>query len=305
MNHLYGGVETGGTWCVCAIGAGPDRIERQEQFPTGAPEETLDRIVEFFRSERMPSAIGIASFGPVDVHRGSPTWGYVTTTPKHGWQRVPVAPVVRERLGVPVAFDQDVAAAALGEYRWGAGRGVRSLCYVTVGTGIGAGLLIDGTSWHGLVHPEVGHIRIPHDRDRDEFPGVCPMHGDCWEGLACGPAIEQRWGTPANELPDEHPAWELEAEYLALGILTIVCVFSPERIILGGGVMQRQGLLENVGANLRELLAGYLATPLLREDIGAFLIPPALGDQAGVLGAIALAEAALDSGARSEASSPR
>lgn len=289
MSRLYGGVETGGTWCVCALGSGPDRIERQEQFRTGGPEETLDRIVEFFRLGPRPAAIGIASFGPVDVHPDSPTWGYVTTTPKEGWQHVAVAPVVRDRLEVPVTFDQDVAAAALGEYRWGAGRGVRSLCYVTVGTGIGAGLLIDGTPWHGLVHPEVGHIRIPHDRDRDAFPGVCPTHGDCWEGLACGPALEQRWGVPASELPDEHPAWELEAQYLALGLLSIVCVFSPERVILGGGVMERRGLREKVAVRLRELIAGYLATPLLREEIDAFLVPPALGDEAGVLGAIALA----------------
>jgi fructokinase len=202
---------------------------------------------------------------------------------------------------VPVAFDQDVAAAALGEYRWGAGQGVGSLCYVTVGTGVGAGLLIDGKPWHGLVHPEVGHIRIPHDRARDPFPGTCPMHGDCWEGLACGPAIEQRWGMPATELPGEHPAWELEAEYVALGILSIVCVFSPERIILGGGVMERRGLLEKVAARLRELLAGYLATPLLRDEIDAYLVPPALGDGAGVLGAIALAEAAVNPGTSTRA----
>src|SRR5205085_2522888 len=165
-----------------------------------------------------------------------------------------------------------------------------------VGTGVGAGLLIDGAPWHGLVHPEVGHIRIPHDRDRDAFAGVCPAHGDCWEGLACGPAIEQRWGVPAHELPAEHPAWELEADYVALGILSIVCVFSPERIILGGGVMERPGLLERVAARLRELLAGYLATPLLRDEIGSFLVPPPLGDRAGVLGAIALAETALAPG---------
>lgn len=293
MDRLYGGVETGGTWCVCATGTGPDRIDRQEQFPTAGPEETLDRIIEFFSVGERPSAIGIASFGPVDVHPDSPTWGYVTTTPKAGWQQVAVAPVVRERLEVPVAFDQDVAAAALGEYRWGAGGRVESLCYVTVGTGIGAGLLIDGHPWHGLVHPEVGHIRIPHDRHRDAFSGTCPMHGDCWEGLACGPAIERRWGAPADELPDEHPAWELEADYLALGILSIVCVFSPERIVLGGGVMERRGLLQKTATRLRELLAGYLATPLLREQIESYLIPPALGDRAGVLGAIALAETAL------------
>jgi fructokinase len=293
---LYGGVETGGTWCVCAIGTGPERIHRQEQFRTADPEQTLERIVDFFRLGPAAEAIGIGSFGPVDLDPRSPTWGYVTTTPKPGWQHVALAPVLCERLGVPVAFEHDVGAAALGEYRWGAGRQARALCYVTIGTGIGAGLLIDGRPWHGLIHPEVGHMRIPHRQDRDPFPGACPMHGDCWEGLACGPAIEKRWGVPANDLPDEHPAWELEAEYLALGILNIVSVFSPERIVVGGGVMERGGLLATVRTRLRELIAGYLHTPLLREGIRSFLVPPALGDRAGVLGAIALAEAAVEHG---------
>jgi fructokinase len=289
----YGGVETGGTWCVCAIGTGPERIDRQEQFPTSDPEHTLERIIEFFRRGPPPRAIGIGSFGPVDLDPRSPTWGYVTSTPKPGWQHVALAPVVRERLDVPVAFDHDVAVAALGEHRWGAGQDVEALCYLTIGTGIGAGLLIDGKPWHGLIHPEVGHLRIPHRRERDPFPGSCPLHGDCWEGLACGPAIEKRWGMRGNELPDQHPAWELEAEYVALGILSIVSVFSPERIVIGGGVMERGGLLAMVRAQLRELVAGYLETPLLCEDIDSFLVAPALGDRAGVLGAIALAETAL------------
>jgi fructokinase len=293
MARLYGGVETGGTWCVCAIGAGPDDIVREEQFPTAGPDETLKRITEFFGASPTPTAIGIGSFGPVDVDPSSPTWGYVTTTPKKGWRHVAVAPVLRDRLAVPVAFDHDVAVAALGEYRWGAGGQAGALSYLTVGTGIGAGLLIEGKPWHGLIHPEVGHIRIPRNRDRDPFPGACPMHGDCWEGLASGLAIEQRWGMPGRELPDEHPGWELEAEYLALGLLSIVCVFSPQRIVVGGGVMERGGLLENVRARLRGLLGGYLDAPLLGDEIDAFLVPPALGDRAGVLGAIALAEAAL------------
>jgi len=287
---------------VCAVGGGPDDIAREEQFPTAGPDETLERITEFFRSGATAEAIGIGSFGPVDVDPSSPTWGYVTTTPKRGWRHVAVAPVLRDRLAVPVAFDHDVGAAALGEYRWGAGSQARALSYLTVGTGIGAGLLINGKPWHGLIHPEVGHIRIPHDRDRDPFPGVCPMHGDCWEGLASGPAIERRWGKAGSDLPDEHPAWELEAEYLALGILSLVCVFSPDRIVAGGGVMERRGLLEKVRTRLRGLLAGYLETPLLGEEIGAFLVPPALGDRAGVLGAIALAEAALGD---AEFSAPR
>jgi fructokinase len=185
-----------------------------------------------------------------------------------------------------------VTAAAVGEHRWGAGRGADSLCYLTIGTGIGAGLLAGGEPWHGLVHPEVGHIRIPHDRERDPYAGHCPAHGDCWEGLAAGPAIGERWGRAADELPADHSAWALEAEYVALGVLSIVLVFSPERVIIGGGVMEHPGLLDNVRRRVVALLAGYLPTPLLADEIDSFLVAPDLGDRAGVLGAIALAQSA-------------
>jgi fructokinase len=292
MPGLYGGVETGGTWCVCALGSGPGEIEARETFRTAEPAPTLERIVDFFATHPAPQAIGVGSFGPIDVDPGSPSWGHVMNTPKPGWRHTALAGVLRERLGVPVAFDLDVAASALGEQRWGAGRGAPSLAYVTAGTGIGAGLLIDGRPRHGLLHPEVGHLRIPHDRDRDPYPGACALHGDCWEGLACGPALEQRWGCPAAELPDEHPAWALEAEYLALGILSIVSVFSPHRVILGGGIMDRAGLMTGVRERLRELLGGYLESPLLAERIDEYLVAPELGDDAGVLGAIAMAQQA-------------
>jgi fructokinase len=289
MSELYGGVETGGTWCVCAVGRGPGEIVREEQFPTTHPRETLARIVEFFRASPALTAIGVGSFGPVDLDPESPTWGHVTTTPKPGWQHVSVAPVIRDELGVPVAFDNDVNAAALGEYRWGAGEGAASVCYLTVGTGIGAGLLLDGRPRHGLVHPEVGHIRIPRDPG-DAFEGTCPVHGDCWEGLACGPAMAKRWDTSPEELPDDHPAWGLEAGYLALGILSIVLIASPEKMIVGGGVMEQPALPGMVRRRLRELLAGYLETPALGDAIDSYLVAPALGDRAGVLGAIALAQ---------------
>ncbi len=289
---LYGGVETGGTWCVCAVGSGPEEIVGSERFPTTNPEETLGRIVEYFAQGPKVQAIGIGSFGPVDLNRRSPTWGYVTSTPKPGWQHVSVGSVIAERLGVPVAFDTDVDAAALGEYRWGAGRGAHSLFYITVGTGIGGGLLIDGRPWHGLVHPEVGHMRVPRaaDPDRAHFAGVCPVHGDCWEGLAAGPAIAERCGTSPEELRDDHPVWKIEADYLALGILSIVLVASPERVIVGGGVMEHPSLLEMIGIRVRELLGGYLETPELSDDVGSYLVRPTLGERAGVLGAIALAQ---------------
>lgn len=291
MTEMYGGVETGGTWCVCALGCGPDQIVAEERFRTTDPEPTLAQIVEFFRHHRGARAIGVGSFGPIDLDPGSPTWGYVTTTPKPGWRDVSVAGVIRDRLGLPVAFETDVGAAAVGEHRWGAGRGVASLSYLTVGTGIGGALIAGGRPWHGLVHPEIGHMRIPHDRVLDPFEGSCPAHGDCWEGLASGHAIAERWKLAPEELPDDHPAWALEAEYLALGILNIVMVASPQRVVVGGGVMERGSLLEAVRPWLRRLVAGYLDSALLGSEIDSYLVPPALGDRAGVLGAIALAQA--------------
>jgi fructokinase len=287
--EIYGGVETGGTWIVCALGTGPGEIVAEQTFPTGAPGETLERIAGFFEAHARPAAIGVGSFGPVDLNPDSPTWGYVTTTPKPGWSHTPVAPVLRERLAVPIHFDTDVNAAAVGEHRWGAGRDVDSLCYLTVGTGIGAGLVIDGRPLHGLIHPEVGHLRIPHDRQRDPFAGICPVHGDCWEGLASGEAIAARWGVDPRTLADDHPAWALEAEYVALGILNIVYVVSPQRVIAGGGVMQHGPLRAAVRSRLRQLLGGYLESTMLDEQIDRFLVAPALGERAGVLGAIALA----------------
>jgi fructokinase len=289
VTELYGGVETGGTWCVCAVGSGPEDVRSQEVFRTGEPEPTLERIARFFAQGERPAAVGIGSFGPIDLDPESRTWGYVTSTPKPGWQHTPVASVLQERLQLPVAFDTDVNAAAVGEQRWGAGADVDSLCYLTVGTGVGAGLVIDGKPVHGLVHPEVGHLRIPHDLRRDPFGGSCPVHGDCWEGLAAGGAIQQRWGVTPQDLPVEHPAWPLEAEYLALGILSIVSVASPHLVILGGGVMEQPGLMAMVRSRLRELVAGYLETPLLGDDVERYLVAPALGERAGVLGAIALA----------------
>jgi fructokinase len=289
VTEVYGGVETGGTWCVCALGTGPEDIRAQEVFRTAEPEPTLERITGFFARRERPVAIGVGSFGPVDLDPNSETWGHVTTTPKPGWQHTAVATVLQERLGIPVAFETDVNAAAVGEQRWGAGDGVESLCYLTVGTGIGAGLLIDERPVHGLVHPEVGHLRVPHDRQRDPFGGSCPTHGDCWEGLAAGGAIERRWGAPPEQLSPDHEAWPLEADYLALGILSIVSVASPHRVIAGGGVMEQPGLMAQVRSRLRDLVAGYLDTPLLRDEIDTYLVAPALGDRAGVLGAIALA----------------
>jgi fructokinase len=195
---------------------------------------------------------------------------------------------------VPLALDTDVNAAALAEQRWGAGRGLGTLAYVTVGTGIGGGVVIDGHPLHGLVHPEIGHVRVPHDRARDAFAGVCPTHGDCWEGLATAPAIAARWGQAPETLPDDHPAWALEAHYLALGLANLVLMLSPQRLVLGGGVMARSQLYPLVRAGVSDLLAGYLASPALGDGLERYIVPPALGERAGVLGALLLAGTATE-----------
>ena len=287
---LYGGIEAGGTKVVCAVGTGPDDLRAVERFPTTTPEETLGRAIAYFR-DRPVAAVGVGSFGPVDVDPDSPTWGHVTSTPKPGWQGADVAGGVARALGVPVGFDTDVNAAALAEYRWGAARGLDTFVYLTVGTGIGGGGLIAGRRLHGLTHPEMGHIRVPR-APGDGFAGVCPYHGDCWEGLASGPAIEARWGAAPPDLPDDHEAWPLEARTLALGIVTLVLTMSPQRVVVGGGVMNQDHLYARVRADVQELLNGYVQMPALLDEIDAYLVPPALGDRAGVLGALALAREA-------------
>ena len=287
----YGGIEAGGSKWECAIGTSPDDVRAAETIRTTAPKETLDRAIAFFEREGPVDAIGIGSFGPIDQKLSSPTWGHITTTPKPGWAHTDVGQEIRRRLSVPVAFDTDVNAAALGEHRWGSGQGLDTFCYITVGTGIGGGGLAGGNLLHGLLHPEFGHMRIPHDFERDPFEGVCPYHGDCWEGLASGRAIEARWGKPAEELDDESPVWELEAHYLALGLVSVMCVLSPERIVVGGGVVRRDALLPLVQREVLSLMNGYLDSTVVRDRISDYITRPALGARAGVLGAIALAEA--------------
>lgn len=290
---LWGGIEAGGTKFVCAVGTGPDDLRAEVRFSTTTPQETLDRAIRFFQEqqgEEPLAAVGIASFGPLDPNPDSPTFGYITTTPKPGWAHTDVAGPIRRALGVPVGFDTDVNAAALAEYRWGAARGLDTFIYLTVGTGIGGGGMVNGQLVHGLIHPEMGHIRIPHDWQRDPYAGSCPYHGDCFEGLAAGPALEGRWGRRGETLPADHPAWQLEAEYLALGLVNFICTLSPQRIVIGGGVMQRPHLLPLVHRRVRELLNGYLQVPSILEHIDDYIVPPALGDRAGVLGAIALGQ---------------
>jgi fructokinase len=286
-----GGVVAGGTRWNCAVGDGEGTIGAAQSFATTTPVETIGRAVEFFAANGPPVALGVGCFGPVELDRCLPRWGRITTTPKPGWSGTDVVAMLGAGLGVPIAFETDVNAAAVAEATWGAGAGLETFAYVTVGTGIGGGVIANGRPLHGLVHPELGHMQIPHDRERDPFPGCCPFHGDCLEGLASGEALRQRWGGPGEEL-DRPEAWELEADYLALGLANLVLTLSPQRLVVGGGVAGTPGLLALVRERLPDVLAGYLDAPQLREGIDDYLVPPALGPRAGVLGALALARTA-------------
>ncbi|MGD9723977.1 MAG: ROK family protein [Pirellulales bacterium] len=300
MAQLVGGIEAGGTKFVCALGTGPDDIRAQTRIATTTPSETIGAAIAFFREQGravgQPAAIGIASFGPIDPDPRSPSFGHITATPKPGWSQTDLAGEVRRACGLPVGFDTDVNAAALGEQRWGAGRGIDDLIYITIGTGIGGGGLLGGKLMHGLIHPEMGHMRIPHDLAADPYAGHCPFHGDCWEGLASGPAMSERWKQAADTLPADHPAWALEAHYLALALVNVICTVSPRRIILGGGVMSHEPLFPLVRGNVQQLLNRYVQAPAVLDDIERYIVPPGLGQRSGVLGAFALAQQTLAAG---------
>lgn len=294
--NVFGAIEAGGTKFVCAVAerSDPTTIVATEKFPTTTPDETIANCLQFFETfEGALDAIGIASFGPIDLDRSSPTYGFVTSTPKPFWANADIVGPFSRRFGVPVGFDTDVNGAALSEHRWGAAQGLDTFCYFTIGTGIGGGGMSGGRLLHGLVHPEMGHIVVSHDRSVDAFEGACPFHGDCFEGMAAGPAIEKRWGKKAEELGPDHAAWDLQAGYIADAMRSVVCMLSPERIILGGGVMHQAHLLPMIQAKLLKSLNGYVQSPAILEDIESFVVLPGLGDRAGVLGAVALAELAL------------
>lgn len=287
-----GGIEAGGTKWVCAVGTAPDDIHDTAVFATGRPEDTIAQATAFLTANGSLDAVGVGSFGPIDLRPGSPTWGRITTTPKPGWHDVDLGSALADLLGVPIGFDTDVNAAALAEHRWGAARGLETFSYLTIGTGIGGGGMANGRLLHGLLHPEIGHMRIPHDRERDPFPGNCPFHGDCLEGLASGEAVRQRW-------PEAKAgAWtdamlSLETEYLALGLLNVIYTLSPMRVIVGGGVMKEPGLRAMIQERVRRLAAGYLDCPDVQNEVDSYIVAPTLGDRAGVLGALELARLAL------------
>ena len=289
---MFGGIEAGGTKFICGIGTSPDDLQTT-QFPTSSPDVTLASVIDFFKRVRVPlDGIGIGSFGPIDPDRNSETYGRITSTPKPGWANFDLVGAVRDALNVPIHFDTDVNAALLAEARWGAARGLSDAIYMTIGTGVGGGAMVRGEVIRGLVHPEMGHLRIPHDHARDPFPGTCPYHGDCFEGLACGPAIQARWGAIATTLAPDHPAWALEAQYIAYGLNNLAVSFSTQRILLGGGIMQQSHLFGLVREEFSRLLNGYVQHPELLYHVDRFIQPPQLGGRAGVLGTLVLAEQA-------------
>lgn len=289
---LYGSIEGGGTKFVCAVGSTPDDLRAEVRFPTTTPEATLDRAVEFFTGRGPLDAIGIAMFGPLNLDRESPDYGHVGPTPKPGWTDADIVGPLSRAFGIPVGFDTDVNGAALGEGRWGAGAGLDDFVYVTVGTGIGGGVVSNGKAIHGLVHPEVGHLRIPRHPD-DTYPGRCPFHGDCLEGVASGPEIADRWGTSAQDLGADTPrAVELEAFSLGYAMANLALVLSPQRIILGGGVMQLPGLLQATRRRMLEALGGYVDSAALDRGACAYVVAPQLGGGSGIAGGLVLAERA-------------
>lgn len=290
---LIGALEAGGTKMVCSIGTPQGGVLQRASFPTVSPEATIPQIVGFLSKFEI-AALGIGSFGPLDLNPDSPTYGNITLTPKLEWKGYPLLAELKRQLGVPAAIDTDVNAAALAEYEMGAGRGLSSVLYVTVGTGIGGGLVIGGQMIHGLVHPEIGHM-ILAPQEGDPMPdGICPFHRHCLEGLASGPAIEKRWGLSAKLMSEDHPAWELEATYLAQMCANMIVTVSPEVIVLGGGVMQQAHLFPGIREKTRALLGGYVASSRLDEgEIDAYIVPPQLGINSGVTGALLLGAKAV------------
>lgn len=287
---LYGGIEGGGTKFVCAVGTGPDDIRAETRIETTTPEETMSQVVDFFKGQGQLSAIGFACFGPLDPNPGSPTFGHILPTPKPGWSNADVVGVLRDTFNVSVNFDTDVNGAALGEWRWGAAQGLHTFIYLTVGTGIGGGAFVEGKLLHGLLHPEMGHIYLNHDSGRDPFEGACPFHKDCFEGLASGVAVEKRWGQRGATLPEDHAAWDLEADYIAQALMSYSMTLSPQRIIIGGGIGSLEHILPQVQQKTRSYINGYIQSNVVKDEIESYIVHPGLGARSGVLGAIALAE---------------
>ena len=280
-----GALEAGGTKMVCAIGDENGKILKKESFPTLTPEETIPKLYDFFEKEGV-EALGIGCFGPICLDKSSPEYGHITTTPKLAWQNYDMVGAFKG-LGVPIGFDTDVNGSVLGEHTWGIGKGLHSVLYITIGTGVGVGIILDGKLVHGMMHPEGGHILLTrHEKDL-EFPGNCPFHKNCFEGLCAGPAIEKRWGKKGAELQDQPFVWELEAYYIAQALVDYVCIASPQRIILGGGVSHQLHMLPLVREEFKKQMNGYIATKEM-EDLDTYIVAQSLDDEQGIMGALKL-----------------
>ncbi|WP_026526400.1 ROK family protein [Butyrivibrio sp. VCD2006] len=283
---LFGALEAGGTKMVCAIGNENGEILEQVKFPTEIPETTMPQIFEYFKGKDI-KALGIACFGPIDLIKESPTYGSITSTPKKGWSGYNIVNAAKEALGIPVGFDTDVNGSLLGEVTWGCAKGLSDAIYLTIGTGVGGGVISNGKLLHGMLHPEVGHIRLPFAKN-DPGKSVCPFHDNCFEGLAAGPSIQARWGKPAVELADKPEVWEIESEYIATALMSYALILSPKKIILGGGVMHQEQLFSLVRKKFKELVNGYILTKEM-DDLDNYIVPASLNDNQGIMGAIKLA----------------
>lgn len=290
---VIGALEAGGTKMVCAVGDEYGNIAKRTVFPTEKPDITMPKMIAFFKQEAV-QALGIGCFGPLNLNKNSANYGTITSTPKIAWRQYPIVDTFVKALHIPVILDTDVNAAALGEATWGAGIGDDVVLYITIGTGVGAGICIGGKLLHGLVHPEAGHILLARRQD-DSFEGTCPYHRDCLEGLASGPAIKGRWGESAEKLSDNSQVWDMEADYIAQALTNYILVYSPNRIILGGGVMHQLSLFPLIREKVKEYLNGYVVHPMLEHDIDQYIVPPLLKDNAGIKGALQLAIASMKS----------
>lgn len=287
---VLGALEAGGTKMVCAIGSEQGQVLERVSIPTVSPGETVPRMIEFYRKYQI-EALGIGCFGPINPVKGTATYGYITSTPKLAWQNYNIVGAFEEALGCPVGFDTDVNASMLGEITFGAARGLDSCIYVTIGTGVGVGVYVNGGLLHGMMHPEAGHILLQR-HPSDPYAGKCPFHGSCLEGMAAGPAVEERWGAGGAELSERREVWELEAYYIAQACVNYTLVYAPRRIILGGGVMRQEQLFPMIRRQYRELMADYVDTPELK-DLESYIVPCSLEDNQGIMGCLQLAADAM------------
>lgn len=288
---ILGAIEAGGTKFICAIGDEEGNVIEKMVFATTNPNETMENVINYFKDKNI-DALGVGSFGPIDPNKNSKTYGYITTTPKKHWSNYNILGKLKENFNIPMEFDTDVNGAALGEVIWGAAQGMDNCLYITVGTGIGAGAVVEGKLLHGLSHPEMGHIFVTREEE-DKFEGTCIYHKNCLEGLASGPAIEQRWGRKGDQLEENHPCWDLEARYLAKALINYILILSPRKIIMGGGVMKQLQLFPLIRDYVKKYLNGYVSSNTILEEIDNYIVSPGLGDDSGIKGALALAKIAV------------